>query len=152
MYVYICLSYMCVLSCLVMSNSLRPHELYPIRLLCPWGFPGKNTGVGCHFLLQGIFSTQELNLHLHCKWILYHWATREASYEYIPAFMSMLLSEYLNEHKKLEDSIQHLCRALVLQRSLWEENKCKQDHRRKHFITESKVFSCCFYLKWNGMQ
>ena len=38
---------MCVLSCLVMSNSLRPHELYPIRLLCPWGFPGKNTGVGC---------------------------------------------------------------------------------------------------------
>ena len=30
------------------------------RLLCPWDFPGKNTGVGCHFLLQGIFSTQGL--------------------------------------------------------------------------------------------
>ena len=31
------------------------------RLLCPWDFPGKSTGVGCHFLLQGIFPTQESN-------------------------------------------------------------------------------------------
>ena len=30
-------------------------QLYPVRLLCQWDFPGKNTGVGCHFLLQGIF-------------------------------------------------------------------------------------------------
>ena len=45
----------------------------------PWDFPGKNTGMGCHFLLQGIFLTQELNLHLlHCRQILYHWATEEA--------------------------------------------------------------------------
>ena len=36
----------------------------PVRLLCPWNFPGKNTGVDCHFLLQGIFSTQELKLCL----------------------------------------------------------------------------------------
>ena len=35
-----------------------------IRLLCPWDFPGKNIGVGCHFLLQGIFLTQGLNQHL----------------------------------------------------------------------------------------
>ena len=34
------------------------------RLLCPWDFPGKNTGVGCHLLLQGIFPTQGLNLPL----------------------------------------------------------------------------------------
>ena len=41
-----------------------------IRLLCPWDFPGKNAGVGYHFLLQGIFLTQELNKHLlH----LQHW-------------------------------------------------------------------------------
>ena len=32
----------------VVSDSLRPHELQPIRLLRPWGFPGENTGVGCH--------------------------------------------------------------------------------------------------------
>ena len=34
-----------------MSDSLRPHGLQPTRLLCPWNSPGKNTGVGCHFLL-----------------------------------------------------------------------------------------------------
>ena len=37
---------------------LRPHGLQPTMLLCPWDFPGKNTGVGCHSLLQGIFPTQ----------------------------------------------------------------------------------------------
>ena len=42
------------------------------RLLCPWDFPGRNTGVGCHFLLQGIFPTQGSNpCLLHCRWILY---------------------------------------------------------------------------------
>ena len=52
----------------VMPNSLRPHELQFSRLLCPWDLPGKNTGAGCHFLLPGIFPTQELNLGLlHCR-------------------------------------------------------------------------------------
>ena len=46
--------------CSVAFDSLRPHGLYPARLLCPWNFPGKNTRVGCHFLLQGIFPTQGL--------------------------------------------------------------------------------------------
>ena len=36
----------------VVSNSVRPHGLQPTRLLCPWDSPGKNTGMGCHFLLQ----------------------------------------------------------------------------------------------------
>ena len=36
----------------VVSDSLRPYGLQPARLLCPWDSPGKNTGVGCHFLLQ----------------------------------------------------------------------------------------------------
>ena len=36
----------------VMSYSLRPHGQQPARLLGPWDFTGKNTGVGCHFLLQ----------------------------------------------------------------------------------------------------
>ena len=38
--------------------------------LCPWDFPGENTGVGCHFLLQGIFLTQGLTLLVLC---LLHW-------------------------------------------------------------------------------
>ena len=54
----------------VVSDYLRPQGLGADRLLCPWNFPGKNTRVGCHFLLQGIFLTQGLNLYLLC---LLHW-------------------------------------------------------------------------------
>ena len=46
-----------ILTAVCVSYSLiclRPHGLYPARLLCPWNSPGKNTGVGCHSLLQGI--------------------------------------------------------------------------------------------------
>ena len=54
-----------------MSNSLWPYG--PARLLCPWDSPGKNTEVGCHFLLQGNFPTQVSNLGLlHCRSILYN--------------------------------------------------------------------------------
>ena len=52
----------------VMSDSLLPHGLYPTRLICLWNSPDKNTGVGCHFLLQGLFLTQGLNPGLpHCR-------------------------------------------------------------------------------------
>ena len=45
----------------------------------PWGSPGRNTGVGCQALLMGSFPTQGSNPGLlHCRQILYHWATREA--------------------------------------------------------------------------
>ena len=42
----------------------------PTRFVCPWDFPGKNTGEGCHFLLQGIFLTQGMNSRL---FRLLHW-------------------------------------------------------------------------------
>ena len=61
-----------VLSNSVVSESLGPHGLKPTRLLCPWDSPGKNTGVGCHFLLPAIFPTQGLNPSLlYCRRILY---------------------------------------------------------------------------------
>ena len=63
---------------------LRSHGLLPVRLLCPWDFPGNNTAVGCLFLLQGIFPTQGSNTHLlqPCisRWILGQWATWEAPF------------------------------------------------------------------------
>ena len=59
------LSSMCACSvALVVSDSLQPYGRQPTRLLCPWGSPGKSTGVGCHALLQGIFLTQGLSLCL----------------------------------------------------------------------------------------
>ena len=45
----------------VVFNSMRPCELYPAGLLCPWNFPGENIGVGCHFILQGISLTHGSN-------------------------------------------------------------------------------------------
>src|SRR5574341_1100344 len=43
-----------------MSDSVRPHRWQPTRLPCPWDSPGKNTGVGCHFLLQCMKSESEV--------------------------------------------------------------------------------------------
>ena len=53
----------CSLSRVQLSVTLRTEAT---RLLSPWGSPGKNAGVGCHFLLQGIFLTQGSNLHFLC--------------------------------------------------------------------------------------
>ena len=44
-----------------MSNSVRPHRRQPTRLPHPWDSPGKNTGVGCHFLLQCIMQNARLD-------------------------------------------------------------------------------------------
>ena len=57
-----------------MLNRVRPCD--PMdwsRLLCPWGSPGKNTGMGCHALIHGIFPAQGWNPGLlHCRRILNH--------------------------------------------------------------------------------
>ena len=83
-------------TCSVMFYSLWPHGLEPTRLLCPWDSPSKNTGVGCHFLLQGIFPMQGSNLSLlcllHCRQMLYHLSHQgEASYIIDKASLSNLL-------------------------------------------------------------
>ena len=67
----ISVEYVCVLShSVVILDSVACHT--PLSM----DFSGKNTGVGCHFFLQGIFLTQGLNPHLlcllHCRQILYH--------------------------------------------------------------------------------
>ena len=62
--------YIYIYICSVMSDSLWPRGLYPARFLCQWDSPNKNTGVGCHFLIQGMVLTQGLNSCLLC---LLHW-------------------------------------------------------------------------------
>ena len=65
------------------------------RLLCPWDFPGKNTGMGCHFLLQGIFLTQGLNSGFpHCRQTLY-----PLSHQKIP-WATVMLSQFTWRLKK----------------------------------------------------
>ena len=68
--------YWCVISHLVIPNSLQLYELYPPKLLCPWNFPGKSTGMGNHTLLQVIFQAHGSNplCCIFCidKWIVYY--------------------------------------------------------------------------------
>ena len=56
--------------CLAASDSMQPHGLQPARLLYSWDFPGKNTELDCHFLLQDIFLTQGSKL---CLLSLLYW-------------------------------------------------------------------------------
>ena len=63
----------------VRHNGTTEHQDCSPPVLSPWDFPGKNIGVSCHFLLQGIFLIQEFNpCLLISRQILDHWATREA--------------------------------------------------------------------------
>ena len=82
---------MCSLSCVWLFTT--PWGLQPTRLLCPWDFPGKNTGVGWHFLLQGIFLTQGL---IPCLLRLLHWQAGSLSAEPPgkPPFLYILLIYY----------------------------------------------------------
>ena len=83
--VCVCLC-VCALSHSVVSDSLQSHGLWPTMPLCPQDFSGKNTRVGCHFLLQGIFLNLCLLHLLHWRGILCQWATWEALLEVVGAY------------------------------------------------------------------
>ena len=57
---------MLLLSCFSCVDSVRPHRRQPTRLLCPWDSPGRNTGVGCHFLLQCMKVKSESKVSQSC--------------------------------------------------------------------------------------
>ena len=61
----------CVAS--VVSDSVRPHRWQPTRLPCPWDSPGKNTGVGCHFLLQCMKVKSESEVAQSCPTLATPW-------------------------------------------------------------------------------
>ena len=93
---YFCCAVLC---CSVVSDSLRSHRLQPARLLSPWNFQGKNTAVGCHFLLQGIFLIQGSNSCLAC---LMHWQADFSPLappgKLLDIYRSVYLSIYLSIH------------------------------------------------------
>ena len=93
LFVIIYLVCVCVCVCVTQScSTLQPHGLQTARLLCPWNSPGNKTGVGCHFLLQGIFSTHRANLgFLHCRQILYCLSSKGSLYT---QYQSQIPSKY----------------------------------------------------------
>ena len=65
-----------------MSDSVRPYGLQPTRLLRPWDSPGKNTGVGCHFLLQCMKVESESEVAQSCLTLRDPWT---AAYQAPPS-------------------------------------------------------------------
>ena len=92
----------------------------------PWNFPGKNTGVGCHFLLQGILPTQGLNPGLpHCGQILYHWATREVPNPELQSYLCHWFFLWIWRIVLLQMSAIHTSILYILFPSLPKKKKVK---------------------------
>ena len=78
-----------VLSRSVVSDTVKRYGLEPTRLFCQWNSPGKNVGMGCHALLQGIFLTQGSNPYLfmspalacHLEWPILFYFFKDARTE-----------------------------------------------------------------------
>ena len=79
--------HMCMRACSVMSESLQPTWV-----LCPWDFPGKNTGVGSHILLQGIFPTQRLDPQVSCISYIDKWIPLPLSHQGSPTVKQITLN------------------------------------------------------------
>ena len=97
------------ISCFV-SDSLWPHGQYTARFLCPWNSPGKNTGVGCHALLQGIFPTHGSNPGLLLSGRFFTiWATRKGQGKPYSRSCSSTQHGFLPRQTKLENELMQLC-------------------------------------------
>ena len=87
----VCCCCCCIAS--VVSDSVRPHRQQPTRLPCPWDSPGKNTGVGCHFLLQCMKVKSESEVVQSCPTLATPWT---AAYQ-APPSMGFSRQKYWSE-------------------------------------------------------
>ena len=116
------------------------HGLYPARLLCPWNSPGKNTGVGSHSLLQGIFLIQCSNSGLPlCKQIPYH--LRHQGSQRMPQdlpkleevtrvtivlwYVDSFGQHSINQETKTEEDSHHTKTSWEFLQGLWWEDGCQ---------------------------
>ena len=138
-----------------MSNSLRPHGLQPTRFLCPRDSPGKNTGVGCHFLLQGISPTQESNPGLlHCRQILYRLSKIGASTKKERHFPTSVLFAQMHEGQSTQEVLElHMSgeatssiSATRSPLSRWSERKSRKEELPVEAMTqrEAEAVKCTF--------
>ena len=104
----------------VVSDSVRPHRRKPTRLPCPWDSPGKNTGVGCHALLSGLFQ----NLSCIDSRILYHLGSPSST---------LYIDKKKNIHQKTPMTTSEEPRAKT---GCWEQKQgtlyapCTQHHQK----------------------
>ena len=76
-----------------MCNSVQPHRQQPTRLLCPWDYPGKNTGVGCHCLLWNLLSCSFSGLLFY--WFVKHLFSYSSSFYFMVFWSDHLIIDHL---------------------------------------------------------
>ena len=113
----------------VVSDSVRPHGLQPTRLLCPWYFPGKSTGVGCHRLL--------------C-FFLYLWSNKLLFIKGIPLGKPST-SRFVRKNSVLTGSCHRISLTFSLF-STWLGFFFKDLH--KTFLKFMNLYKLCVYLKY----
>ena len=140
-------------SCSVVSDSLQPHGLQPIRLLHPWNFPGKSTGVGCHFL-PGNLPDPGIEPGSPALWAdtFTFWATREVflkSASQIWDFSNRLSLSHQcpnsgphNSHQNYITTDSQLVSLILLCPSqVWSLDNTDKQHMRKRWGRTRKKFS-----------
>ena len=110
-----------------MSNSLQPHGLEPTRLLHPWNFPGKNTGVGCHFLL--LIQTQ-ISIKMWYFLVIYFayfplWQMPPKSFTKWTYYFNLYFTSRESEFKLIQivgngNPLQYSCQENSMDRGDWE--------------------------------
>ena len=126
-----------------MSDCLRPYGLWSTRLLCPWDPPGKDTRMGCHFLLQRIFLSQGLNPRLlHHRWIRYCWATGEVQINIFFFFFNM---DTQRKHLLKQGNAQF---SFTIFKEWWKESSLTFfDGTKLLWLLEIVVNPCILYLE-----
>ena len=124
-------SFLSLLFSQYVASLLWPHGLGPTRLLCSWGFLGRNTGVGCHFLFQGIFLIQGSNLHL------LHWQADSLplSHQRIPNILIHRMSKSARDFTVFSKwSVSNTLPSpnLIDLWMYWKENITYNNHRLKN--------------------
>ena len=132
-----------------MSDSLWPPGLWPSRLLCPWTFPGKNTGVGCHYHFQCIIASQGSNLHtLHWQmdsWLLSHLGSLPATH-----IATLLLIFLLNITLVLQVKITVLATLpweMVITKNAWVGSNLLCFCLELFWVSSGRP-SVCYWGKW----
>ena len=102
-----------------MSDSVEPHRWQPTRLPCPWDSPGRNTGVGCHFLLQCMKVKSEREVAQSCPTLVTPWT---AAHQALPS-MGFSRQEYWSG-VPLPSPIKPCSHTLFLNLSFISKNLC----------------------------
>ena len=112
----------------VVSDSLQPHRQYPAMLLCPWGFPGKDTGVGCHSFSRGSSRPRDwTRVSCTAGRLFTIWAT----YIWISIYLSIYMYNWMCTYIKLnycavQQKLTQHCKPTRLQLNFKEWTFCWQ--------------------------